>query len=391
MKPYVLAELAGSAGYGGGERYLELLLDHIDRTRFHPILICPEPGPFVDKMVSQHVPTHIVHLTPLFNPLAVIRLARLLKRNAVTILQTHGARANVYGCLAARLAGIPCVVATIHNSIRDYEVSLVRRHLYLTILRVLLPLTNRLICVSDAIKRDVLADFPGIETKTTTIRNGIDQRWFSRHADPHKIRKEWCVGDGPTLLVVARLTDQKGHRFLIEALPGLLAEWPSLTCLFVGEGESKATLQVLAGKLGIAEACRFVGAQNNVDDWYAAADVVVLPSLSEGLPFVVLEAMAMARPVIASSVNGVPEIIQDGLTGLLVPPRNPHALERAIRSLLRDPMRAARMGKAGQHEMATAFTVHKMIHDTVRVFEEAMLGLREASVGPPPPAHRKAA
>jgi len=190
---------------------------------------------------------------------------------------------------------------------------------------------------------------------------------------------------------VARLTDQKGHRFLIEALPGLLAEWPSLTCLFVGEGESKATLQVLAGKLRIAEACRFVGAQNNVDDWYAAADVVVLPSLSEGLPFVVLEAMAMARPVIASSVNGVPEIIQDGLTGLLVPPRNPHALERAIRSLLRDPMRAARMGKAGQHEMATAFTVHKMIHDTVRVFEEAMLGLREASVGPPPPAHRKAA
>lgn len=391
MKPYVLAELAGSAGYGGGERYLELLLDHIDRSRFRPILICSEPGPFVDKMVSQHVPTHIVHLTPLFNPLAVIRLAHLLKRNAVTILQTHGARANVYGCLAARLAGVPCIVATIHNSIRDYEVSLVRRHLYLTILRVLLPLTNRLICVSDAIKRDVLADCPGIETKTTTIRNGIHQRWFSQNTDPHKIRKEWCVGDGPTLLVVARLTNQKGHRFLIEALPGLLAEWPSLTCLFVGEGESKKTLQVLARKLGIAKACCFVGAQNNVADWYAAADVVVLPSLSEGLPFVVLEAMAMARPVIASSVNGVPEIIQDGLNGLLVPPRNPHALERAIRSLLRDPIRAARMGKAGRQEMATAFTVDKMIHDTVRVFEEAMPGLRETSIGPPPAAQREAA
>lgn len=391
MKPYVLAELAGSAGYGGGERYLELLLDHIDRSRFRPILICPEPGPFVDKMVSRHVPTHIVHLTPLFNPLAVIRLAHLLKRNAVTILQTHGARANVYGCLAARLAGVPCIVATIHNSIRDYEVSLVRRHLYLTILRVLLPLTNRLICVSDAIKRDVLADCRGIETKTTMIRNGIHQRWFSQDTDPHKIRKEWCVGDGPTLLVVARLTNQKGHRFLIEALPGLLPEWPSLTCLFVGEGESKETLQVLARKLGIARACCFVGAQNNVADWYAAADVVVLPSLSEGLPFVVLEAMAMARPVIASSVNGVPEIIQDGLNGLLVPPRNPHALERAIRSLLRNPIRAARMGKAGRQEMATAFTADKMIHDTVRVFEEAMPGLRETSIGPPPAAQREAA
>lgn len=391
MKPCVLAELAGSAVYGGGERYLELLLDHLDRSRFHPILICPEPGPFVDKMVSKHIPTHIVHLTPLFNPLAVVRLAHLLKRNAVTILQTHGARANVYGCLAARLAGVPCVVATIHNSVRDYEVSLIRRHLYLTILRVLLPMTKRLICVSDAIKRDVLADCPGVEAKTTTIRNGIDQRQSSRCEDPHKIRKEWCIGNGPVLLVVARLTEQKGHRFLIEALPGLLAEWPTLTCLFVGEGESREALRVLTRKMGVEQACRFAGAQNNVGDWYAAADVVVLPSLSEGLPFVVLEAMATARPVVASSVNGVPEVIQDGLNGLLVPPRNPQALEGAIRSLLRDPLRAARIGEAGRQGVATAFTADKMIHDTVRVFEEAMPGLRTASVGMHPEEQREAA
>lgn len=391
MKPCVLAELAGSAGYGGGERYLELLLDYIDRDRFRPMLICPEPGPFVDKMISKHIPTHIVHLAPLFNPLAVIRLAHLLKRNAVTILQTHGARANVYGCLAAKLAGVPCVVATIHNSIRDYEVSLIRRHLYLTILRVVLPLTNRLICVSDAIKRDVLTDCPDVATRTTTIRNGIDKRRFSQGGDPNKIRKEWCVGNGPTLLVMARLTEQKGHRFLIEALPGLRAEWPSLTCLFVGEGESEEALRALTRKMGVEQACRFAGAQNNVGDWYAAADVVVLPSLSEGLPFVVLEAMAMARPVIASSVNGVPEVIQDGLNGLLVPPRNPQALEGAIQSVLRDPVRAVRMGEAGREEVATAFTVDKMIHDTVRVFEDAMPGLRKPPIGTPPEVQQEAA
>ncbi len=381
MTPFVLAQLAGSAGYGGGERYLELLFDHVDRIRFRPILICPEPGPFVDKMVAKQIPTDIVHLRPLLNPLAVVRLANLLKRNEVTILQTHGARANVYGCLAARLAGVPCVVATIHNSIRDYEVGLIRRHLYLAILRVLLPLTDRLICVSDAIKRDVLADCPRVATRTTTIRNGIDQRRFARSGDPHRIRKDWPVGNGPTLLLVARLTEQKGHRFLIEALPGLLAEWPSLACLFVGEGECREALWSLAKEKGVEHACRFVGAQNNVGDWYATADVVVLPSLSEGLPFVVLEAMAMARPVVASSVNGVPEIIQDGLNGLLVPPRNPQALERAIRRLLRDPVCATRMGKAGQQHVATDFTVGKMINDTVRVFEEAMPALRKASIG----------
>ncbi|QPD04106.1 MAG: hypothetical protein Nkreftii_001880 [Candidatus Nitrospira kreftii] len=391
MTPVVLAELAGSAGYGGGERYLELLFEHVDRNRFRPILICPEPGPFVDKMIARHIPTHIVHLRPLFNPLAVVNLANLLKRNKVAILQTHGARANVYGCLAARLAGVPCVVATIHNSIRDYEVSLIKRNLYLAILRVLLPLTDRLICVSDAIKRDVLADCPGVATRTTTIRNGIDQRRFSRSGDPHKIRKEWSIGNGPALLMVARLTEQKGHRFFIEALPGLLAEWPTLVCLFVGEGECRDALRSLAGTMNVEHACRFVGAQNNVDDWYAAADVVVLPSLSEGLPFVVLEAMAMARPVVASSVNGVPEIIQDGLNGLLIPPRNPQALEEAIRSLLRNPVQAARMGKAGQQHVACAFTVGNMVDDTVRVFEEAMPALRTVSVGTAPTIRQEAA
>ena len=391
MKPVVLAELAGSAGYGGGERYLELLFEHVDRGRFRPILICPEPGPFVDKIVAKQIPTHIVHLTPLLNPLAVVRLANLLKRNEVTVLQTHGARANVYGCLAARLARVPCVAATIHNSIRDYEVSLIRRYLYRAILRVLLPRADRIICVSDAIKRDVLADCPGVTTRTITVRNGIDQRRFSRSGDPHKIRKEWSVGNGPVLLMVARLTEQKGHRFLIEALPRLLAEWPSLVCLFVGEGECQEELWSLAKETGVEHACRFVGAQNNVGDWYAAADVVVLPSLSEGLPFVVLEAMAMARPVVASSVNGVPEIIQDGLNGLLIPPRNPQALEEAIRSLLRDPVRATRMGKAGQQHVATDFTVGKMIEDTVRVFEEATPALRKVSVGTSPKIQEEAA
>jgi glycosyltransferase involved in cell wall biosynthesis len=391
MKPVVLAELAGSAGYGGGERYLEFLFEHIDRVRFRPILICPEPGPFIDKMVARHIPTHIVHLRPLFNPLAVVRLANLLKRNKVTVLQTHGARANVYGCLAARLAGVPCVLATIHNSIRDYEIGPIRRHLYLAILRVVLPLTDRLICVSDAIKRDVLADCPSVVARTITIRNGIDQRRLSRSGDPHKIRKEWSIGNGPVLLVVARLTEQKGHRFLIEALPRLLAEWPSLVCLFVGEGECRDTLRLLARTINVEHACRFVGAQNNVGDWYAAADVVVLPSLSEGLPFVVLEAMAMARPVVASSVNGIPEIIQNGLNGLLIPPRNPQVLEDAIRSLLRDPVQAARMGKAGQQHVANAFTVGTMIDDTVRVFEDAMPTLRKVSVGASPKVQEEAA
>ncbi len=114
-------------------------------------------------------------------------------------------------------------------------------------------------------------------------------------------------------------------------------------------------------------------------DWYAAADMMVLPSLSEGFPFAVLESLAMSCPVVATHVNGVPEIIRDGCTGLLVPPRNSQALEVAIRTMLREPAWAARMAKAGQKEVFAKFTVEKMVQDTVRVFEEAMPALRCSS------------
>lgn len=391
MKPVVLAQLAGSAGYGGGERYLELLFDRLDRTRFRPLLICPEPGPFVGKMISKKVPTSVVPLTPLFNPLALLRLAYVLKQNKVTVLQTHGARANVYGRLAAWLAGVPCVVATIHNSIRDYEINPAKRSFYIAILRALLPQADRLICVSDAIKRDVLADCPAAAARTTTVRNGIDLASFSGSGNRNKIRREWCVGNGLALLTVARLTEEKGHRFLIGALPGLLAEWPSLVCLFVGEGECREVLRTLAREKGVEQSCRFVGARDDVGDWYAAADVVVLPSLSEGFPFVVLEALAMCRPVVATSVNGVPEIVRHGSNGLLVPPRSSHALEAAIRSMLRDPTWAARMGKTGQQEVAARFTAGKMVQDTVKVFEEAMPALGSSSAVAPPEVQKEAA
>lgn len=379
MTHVVLAELAGSAGYGGGERYLELLFERLDRTRFSPFLICPEPGPFVQKMTTKGIATDVVHLAPLLNPFALLRLTRLLKRKQVMILQTHGARANVYGRLAAWLAGVPCVVSTVHNSIRDYDVSGMKRLVYRSLLRVLLPRADRIICVSNALMRDVLIDCPAAAPLTTTIWNGVGPLWFSVPGDREKIRKQWRVGEGPVLLTVARLTKEKGHRFLIQALPGIVAEWPSLVCLFVGEGEAREALLALAREHGVEQCCRFVGAQNDMTDWYAATDVVVLPSLSEGFPFAVLEALAMSRPVVATDVNGVPEIIHDGKTGLLVPPRNPQALETAIRAVLRDPCLAARLGKAGQQDVAARLTANTMVQDTVRIFEDVMSTVRGSS------------
>ena len=234
MTPIVLAELAGSAAYGGGERYLELLFERLDRTRYRGLLICPEPGPFVMRMNERGVETHLVHLAPLFNPIALWRLTQLLARERVTILQTHGARANFYGRIAGRLAGVPVIISTVHNSLKDYEVRSLRRWLYIFLLRLTLPLVHQIICVSDANRRDLIEECPAAEAKTQTVYNGVDPSAFPLQPDCQKVRRELGMIEGPVLVVIARLTEAKGHCYLLQALPCLLDTWPQLSCVCRG-------------------------------------------------------------------------------------------------------------------------------------------------------------
>lgn len=372
MTPVVLAELAGSAAYGGGERYLELLLDRLDRARYRALLISPEPGSFVGRMKARGVETHLVHLAPLFNPIALWRLTRLLVRERVTILQTHGARANFYGRIAGRLAGVPVIISTVHNSLKDYEVRSLTRWLYTKALRLTLPLVHRIICVSESNRRDMIDECPGMTEKTQTVYNGIDPSAFPSQPDRQIVRREFGMIQRPVLVTIARLTEEKGHRYLLQALPCLLETWPRLCCVFVGDGGLHDALHRLAVELAVERSCRFVGVREDIAEILAAADVVVLPSLSEGFPFVLLEALAMGCPVVASRVNGIPELIEHHKTGLLVPPRDPPALAAAILEMLSDPTAASKMGAEGRAVVQQRFTVDHMVANTTAIFEAAM-------------------
>ncbi len=372
MTPVILAELAGSSAYGGGERYLELLFDRLDRTRYRPILICPEPGPFVGRMKERGVETHLVHLAPLFNPLALWRLTRLLRRERVTILQTHGARANFYGRIAGRLAGVPIIISTVHNSLKDYEVSLLTRWFYITALRLTLPLVHRIICVSNSNRRDQIDECPTAAARIQTVYNGVDPLAFPSQPNRQKVREELGIVSGPVLVMIARLAEAKGHCFLLQALPNLIKAWPNLCCVFVGDGELREHLQCLAVELAVERSCCFLGVREDIADILAAADVVVLPSLSEGFPFVLLEALAMGCPVVASRVNGIPELIEDHKTGFLVSARDSHALVVAIRKVLSDPIAAMRMGAEGRALVRERFTVDHMVGNTTAIFDAAL-------------------
>ncbi len=379
MTPVVIAELAGSAEYGGGERYLELLLERLDHARFRPLLICPEPGPFVELMRGRGVPTRVIHLAPLVNPFALYRLVRLLTRERVTILQTHGARSNGYGQIAGRLAGVPIVISTVHNSLMDYQIGPLKRWLYLTVLRRTSHLADRIICVSEDLRQHVHGDLQVATTRTVTVHNGIDLARLHQKVATTPVRDEFAVGKGPLLVSIGRLTEQKGHRYLLAALPSLLATWPELRCVIIGEGDLGETLNKLAVRLGLASTCVFAGARTDIPVILAAADLLVLPSVSEGFPFVLLEALAMGRPVVASRVNGVPELIEDRKTGRLVPPRDSQALASVIRELLLDPPQAAAMGEQGRRVVQERFTADGMVAQTVALFE-SVLGERTGRV-----------
>jgi len=378
----VLAELAGSAAYGGGERYLELLMGRIDRARFRPLVICPETGPFIEFMNARGVPARLVRLAPLVNPVALIRLAGLLARERVGILQTHGLRSSAYGCLAGRLAGVPVVIATIHNSLQDYPISRAKRWIYRAVLRRVIRLADRIICVSEDLRRDMVAGAGCDPDRTVTIHNGIDLMTVTSPRDRSAIRAEFRVGAGPLLVVIGRLTEQKGHRYLIRALPHLLEEWPDLKCLIVGEGPLEKTIAAEANRLGIRACCVFAGVRRDIPAILAGADLLVLPSVSEGFPFVLLEALAVGCPVVASRVNGVPELVEHGSTGLLVPPRDPDALAREIREVLRDPARAAEMGRRGAQVIRDRFTADRMAARTVTLIEETVQERRARSATP---------
>lgn len=372
MQQIVLAELAGSAQYGGGERYLELLFAGLDRTRYRPMLICPESGPFVEVMQTRDVPTTVVHLSPLVNLAALFRLTRLLACARVTVLQTHGARSNVYGRLAGRLARVPVVISTVHNSLRDYEVGVVRKSVYELAFNWTNSLADRIICVSESLRNDLLTSHSAMGGRTLVVRNGISSTELLATHGGKKIRAEFHIGHGPLVVTVGRLTEPKGHQYLIQALPNLLCRWPDLRCLIVGDGALMERLTHLVATLGLERVCLFAGKRNDIQDILGAADMVVLPSVSEGFPFVLLEAMAASRAVVATQVNGVPELIEDRVTGRLVPPRDSAALARAIQELLENPMARKAMAQNGHQRVRERFTAERMVRETVSVFESAL-------------------
>lgn len=359
-----VVHVAGSADWGGGERYLELFVRHMDRERFALAVIAPAAGPLCARLEALGVEVHVVDLGALFSLRAIARLAALLRRLAPAVVQSHGARSNFYTRMAARIAGVPAVVSTVHNALGDYPVSPFRFALYRALDRLTLPLTACVVCVAAALA----SDYPG---RAVVIHNGIDLDDFNPggvRGPAGELRHRLGLGGEPVVGFVGRLTPQKDPLTFVRMLAALRQARPDVQGLIVGDGPLRPEVEQAARAHGLSSSCRFLGERSDVAALLVAMDVFVLTSVSEGFPFVVLEAMAMECPVVATGVNGVPEIVEDGVTGRLVPRGDAATLTRATIEILDTPEAGRGMGRAGRQRVVQRFTAQRMVAETQALY-----------------------
>jgi glycosyltransferase involved in cell wall biosynthesis len=376
-----VVELLATGSSGGAQEHLYNLVTRLDRARYDVSVLALSGGPGVRRLERTDVPVCV--LDDMTDDEAIAAVAAHLAAVDADVVHNHMYRAEVVGTQAAWQVAAsgrrrPFVVGTVHSSrIRSQEDR--------DLLRRLTPRMDHLIAVSRAIVRK-LEDEGRVGAPISLIYNGVDLARYSEQAACPTLLSEYSIpADAPIVGVVARLEPEKGHPTLLEAWPAVRAAAPNAHLLIVGEGSQRGLLEAQASSLGLLDgrssSVTFTGRRDDVPAVTAALDVAVLPSYREAQGLSILEAMALSRPVVASAVGGIPEMIDDGRTGLLVPPHDAGALAAAIVRLLGDAGFAARIGQAGHDLVHVRFCVEQMVRAVETIYDDAVADERRLAAG----------
>jgi glycosyltransferase involved in cell wall biosynthesis len=334
---------------GGTELNAVRTAERLDRRRFSISVVCiRESGPLMARYKDAGIPVHTFPMTSLLGFRAVqqaVRLVRLFRSERTDIVHSHDAYTSVYATMCARLAGVPGVIA----SRRSWH----SPHLQGRIMRanrVAYRFADRVVGNSPSVSRLVESEGGVPASRIVTIPNFLDAEAFEpvSAAERRRLLDELGVPEGAFVVgIVARLSVVKDHRTLLHAVASLRPSILGLHCVLVGDGPERERIEGLAASLDITDIVHLAGERGQSPNLHALFDVSVLCSTTEAFPNSVLEAMAAARPVVATAVGGTPDAVREGSTGLLVPPRDPSRLADAILRLYREPALRARLGAAG--------------------------------------------
>lgn len=387
-QPRVL-QLVDNLDIGGAQEVARTLAEHLAAAGCEVAIAALADGPLRDPIEAAGIPVTLLpeRRAAITSPVAFAaemhRLRRellgLIDARRVDVVQTHLLRSLDFLALSLKTGRDVKVYWTFHNANFDLRRDHLRRHGWLLGAKrqahhALYTLGSRradgLIAVAPEVKESILATMPGIAPdKIAVIPNGVDTRRYQRRGDRTATRA--ALGLSPeerAVAVVATFKEQKGHRYLIEAAARLRDDYPRARYLLIGDGELRVALERQIAAAGLEATFRLLGTRPDVPALLAAADLFVLPSLWEGLPMALIEAMAAGLAVVATDVSGTRGVMRDGETGLLVPPSDAAALAQAMAALLAEPERAAQMGAAARRRVELHFSARKQAADHLALF-----------------------
>jgi glycosyltransferase involved in cell wall biosynthesis len=367
----IIAHVLSSFGLGGQERVVLSLAREQRKSGGRVVVIGLGPGPLESQLRAENATTLVIEKRARLDPSLPFRVARELSRARADVVHTHNPAALVYGASAARLAKIP-VLHTKHGLNPDPS----RRR---ALRRAAASLVDAYVAVTPLLADEAARRNECDPTRLHVVENGIDTELF--HSDPDARRAIREVLDldpiAPVVGSVGRLSPEKNQRLLLDAV----AREPSWHVVLVGDGPEREALEAHARGLSSARQFHFVGSRDDVERWISAFDVFALPSLTEGLPLSVLEAMASELPVVATRVGGLPDVVVENETGLLVPSGSTDALHAALGTLLRDPERARSMGLRGREHVVQRHSARRMAERYARLYTDVVQRRRLAMAG----------
>jgi len=377
---------------GGAQEVVRTLVKFIARDGHQPVVCTFKDGPLRQEIERLGIPVEILPdrrhsiLVPHKFILEIFRirreLIRLVRKYQIDIIQTH------------LLQGLDFLVATLHFlekrpsiywTIHNYNFMLQRddlprfqwllrpkRFAYRLLYSLFTPWIDGVIAVSGEVKEAITQTIgPKIKHKTMVICNGVDLDRYQRPVNKQLIQKTLCLAeDAQLMLVVAMLKEQKGHRYLIDAAAKVVPQFPDLYILLVGDGILMKELQAQTKALGLEKQILFLGTREDIPDLLAGSDFFVLPSLWEGLPMSLIEAMAAGLPIIATEVSGSKQVMVPGVTGLLIPPGDSQKLAEAIVEILSHPQQATEMGRAAQQRVEDEYSASKQAREHIALYQQ---------------------
>jgi len=303
------------------------------------------------------------------------RLYRLFKHEKPDIVHTHTAKAGTVGRIAASLAGVPIVVHTFHGHVLHGYFGPIKNTLFRNIEKFLARRTTAVIAVSETCRRDLIEYGIVQPDRIRTIPLGLELGSFAQ-SDPDsrkQLREEWGVpGDAFLVGMIARMVPIKRHEDLFHAIPIVLESYPDTYFVIAGDGELRTKLEKLAQELKITHRCIFAGFRHDRERVYQAIDLTVLTSVNEGLPVAVIESLSAGKPVVATRVGGVPELVEEDRNGYLAEAGKPQSIADGLIKAAADPGKTRIMGRSAQQTTLQKYAIQRLITDIENLYSELL-------------------